>query len=262
LLRTYLEIDLTIVMPVFNEELGIEEFLLELEEFLGDLSPEYLIINDASTDGSLGILNDLAHSGFPLTCHTNLLNCGHGYSTLLGLELGLLKSRTVLIVDGAGRFPGAGIREFVEQFHKSNYDVGEGIRTYRNEPLFRRFVSFTTRLLLLASTGKIVKDPNTPLRIYNSSLLESLLQHVSPNSMIPNLEISTHIRKKNIPVLEFEIVVQERRGGLTTGSTWGQSVSKNLPNRKFLLFCFKGLLVWCRSIKQARKRSSNPGAKL
>ena len=202
------------MMPAFNEELGIKEFLSELEEFLGDLSPKYIVVNDGSTDGTSAVLNDLTYSGFPLSCHTNTSNFGHGYSTLLGLNLGLLSSNTVLIVDGAGRFKGSDVRQFVDLFLSSNYEVGEGIRIDRHDPFFRQFVSFITRILLLATTGKSVRDPNTPLRIYNRTILESLVSLVSPNSLIPNLEISTLLRKRKIPVLEFPIKVYNRRGGV------------------------------------------------
>ena len=51
--------DLSVVVPIYNEELGISEFAQQLKSNLDDLKIKYevIFINDGSTDSSQRIIN-------------------------------------------------------------------------------------------------------------------------------------------------------------------------------------------------------------
>lgn len=53
-------IDLTIVLPIYNEVENIEPLLSEIEDVLGSLSYEVIAVDDGSNDGSRKLLTDLA----------------------------------------------------------------------------------------------------------------------------------------------------------------------------------------------------------
>jgi len=43
---------ISVVMPAFNEEEGIVEFLSELNESLSQFDPFFVVVDDLSTDGT------------------------------------------------------------------------------------------------------------------------------------------------------------------------------------------------------------------
>ena len=83
----------SIIIPVFNEKLKIEELLNHLKEY-SDLGHEILIINDGSTDGTREIL-----SRFDFINLINIIpNKGKGNALIIGLQNAI--NNKIVIFDG------------------------------------------------------------------------------------------------------------------------------------------------------------------
>ena len=61
---------LSIIIPVFNEESTIDEIIKRIENVPLSVDKEVIVVNDASTDNTPGILNKLkGHSALILLEH-------------------------------------------------------------------------------------------------------------------------------------------------------------------------------------------------
>lgn len=224
-------------MPAYNEDSGIAEFIGELNEHLDKWQPSFFIVDDCSKDQTVVVANALAEQGITIKVVPNELNSGHGPSTVKALQLGLINEPDLVVaIDGDGQFFGSDVAKVVQLLLDSKCDIAEGVRTLRGDPIYRRFVSLTTRLLVFSRGRRFPRDANTPLRVYRPTALRQHLDALNPETMIPNLVISANSRRWKMKVQEIEVRSIPRRGLDQTSITWGKS-RRQLPTRRFLKFC-------------------------
>jgi len=248
---------IVVVMPAWNEEEGIAEFLTELHDSLARWEPTFIVIDDKSTDGTAAVIQDLQTSGLPVSASTNDVNSGHGPSTIRALRAGLLtQADAIVALDGDGQFVGSDVDAVVATLFDTHADVVEGVRRSRNDPLYRQAVSAVTRSLVWSRSRRWPADANTPLRVYQPSVLEALLAQIPDSASTPNLLISALCRQTEVNVTEVPVRSIPRRGSDQQGSTW-KAKSKSLPSKRFVKFCTQAAREWWAT-KPAPVRSSPP----
>jgi len=233
--------ELAIVMPVFNEAEGIEEFINEIRFCFRSVNPMFITIDDCSTDATWLVLSEMKKKSDDLILAQNQVNLGHGQSTIRALKLGLLeKPKYIMSVDGDGQFLGNELLNFYKTFSSSNSNYAEGNRINRQDPWFRKFISLVTRVMVLAKSGKKSIDANTPVRIYKAETLENLIENIENTSLVPNLRMSIIVRKIGNEIFTFNLSNIPRRGSSSQGSSWG-SGGTILPSRRLFKFCKKAI---------------------
>ena len=96
---------LAIVMPVFNESDGIENFINEINLIFQNIEFGIFIIDDNSSDKTPSLLEELKSKNQINDWKRNLKNLGHGPSTLNALVEGInSKADYIIAVDGDGQF--------------------------------------------------------------------------------------------------------------------------------------------------------------
>ncbi len=249
---------IAVVMPAWNEADGIEEFIRELDEHLNGWSPEFIVVDDCSTDGTKHVLQVLHETGINVTCRTNPENLGHGPSTLTALRLGLSTDAALIVaLDGDGQFLGSDVASLVKIAATASpvHHVIEGVRTDRHEPVYRRLISAVTKLLVFLRSRSMPLDANTPLRIYRRDVLPHLIEHIPTDSLIPNLHISALVRELKLDVRMVPVTSRVRRGAVRTGSTWG-NIGKLLPNRRLVKFCLRAASEWFGALRTRNHRQT------
>lgn len=232
-------------MPAYNEADGIVEFLEDIEEFLTVDLDYVVIVNDQSTDLTKLTIETYQGLGGKIVLVTNERNQGHGPSFINAIYTALSFNPDIVItVDGDGQFRAADIKEHLIYFQRAGLDVLECVRTERTDPLFRKVITFSLRLFIYARTGSKPLDSNTPLRIYESSVLRDLASQLPANTLLPNLRFSALIRRAEISFEQRRIKSRQRRGISAGGSTW-KAKREWLPSRRFILFCRSAVLeLW------------------
>jgi glycosyltransferase involved in cell wall biosynthesis len=237
-------LSIAVVMPAWNESEGIVGFIDELLTALAEWQPRVIIINDSSTDETELRLQELVDRGLPVQFSTNEANSGHGPSTIRALQLGLVSgAQRVISIDGDGQFVGEDVARLVSISLEGRQDIVEGVRTSREDPAYRKFVSATTRTLVWTRSRSWPKDANTPLRVYRPEILADLLEVIPASASTPNLLISALSRRWPISLAEVEVTSIPRRGSDSNGSTWGIK-RKALPSKRFVSFCRKAIREW------------------
>ena len=232
---------ISVVMPAYNEESGIAEFIVEMDEHLKAWNPIFFVVDDCSKDQTVNVAQSLVEQGVEIRVVSNDMNSGHGPSTVRALRLGLsIDPELVVAIDGDGQFIGTDVAKVVAEFVALNCDIAEGVRTQRDDPVYRKLVTAITRLLVFSRTRQLPRDANTPLRVYRPSALSRILQAVGPNTMIPNLKISSISRRWKMNVNQIPVSSIPRRGLDQSSVTWGNS-RRQVPTRRFLKFCFRAM---------------------
>lgn len=236
-----------VVMPQFNEETIICSFLQSLRtafEVLEIHVTNFVCIDDNSTDRSVESLISLASSGFPLEIKTNAVNLGHGPTTVRALFAGLdTNSDFVLAIDGDGQFNPSEVAEACKFALINDFAVLECQRINREDPVFRKLVSFFTRVLILIRTHQIVADANTPLRIYKNTYLSEVINQIPTMSLIPNLHMGCISRSKDYKIGKHEVSFLKKNSG-EESTMFGRNKRQYLPSSRFVKFCFRAALEW------------------
>jgi dolichol-phosphate mannosyltransferase len=128
---------LSVVVPLYNEEENIPELHRRLSAALGELLMDYelVFVNDGSTDPTPGLLNDL-HARDP---HVTVLhlsrNFGHQAAVCAGLEHA--RGQAVIVMDGDLQDPPEVLGAFVAKW-REGYDVVYAVRQHRKEGALKR----------------------------------------------------------------------------------------------------------------------------
>jgi glycosyltransferase involved in cell wall biosynthesis len=248
-------VKVVIAMPIYNESEGIHEFLSELHSVFSEVDHSFIVVDDASSDNIQDIINQLvSRNHFSIIFSRNDFNLGHGPSTHRGLTLALSQDPDfVIAIDGDGQFIASEVFSAFSHFLRMDSDVLLGIRKRSKEPIYRRIVTYVTRIIVLFKTTQFPADANTPFRIYRIDALKSLLKEVPPTCLIPNLFISVLIRKHSLSFTEFNLQFIERKGKGSTGTTWG-TTRVHIPSKKFILFCMKSFVQFVQFSRVSQHR--------
>ena len=185
--------DLSVVVPIYNEELGISEFAKQLKSNLDDLKIQYevIFINDGSTDSSQKIINSIIWP--ELKSYEFQFNAGH----MKALEAGLEKSTGNLIItmDSDLQHPPAYIKDFINNQKETGAEVVYGIRDLRKEDgLFKRLSAKFYYKLMRKLSGISIRSNAADFRLITKSVRDVLV----------SLEEQNKIFRLLIPSLNFQ----------------------------------------------------------
>ena len=93
--------DLSVVVPIFNEEENIEELVHEITHSLEDINFEIIVVDDKSSDGSLQILQKIKKTNARLRVVKHSRNYGQSFAVRSGIKHA--KSECIATLDGDGQ---------------------------------------------------------------------------------------------------------------------------------------------------------------
>ena len=169
--------ELSIVIPVYNEEENVEPLIGEIEGALAAAGKTYEIIavDDGSKDHTFKLLRQL-HGSRPRLKIVRLKR-NFGQTAAMAAGLAYAEGEIIIVMDGDGQNDPADIPELMKEIEEGN-DLVAGWRFNRQDPFFRRhlpslianrLISWTTRVKLhdYGCTLKAMrKDVAKSLRLY------------------------------------------------------------------------------------------------
>ncbi|MEZ5975639.1 MAG: glycosyltransferase family 2 protein [Planctomycetota bacterium] len=161
----------TLVVPAYNEENGIEGVVRRLLG-LGWQGPfELLVVNDGSSDGTKAVLDRLRAEFRQLHVIEHERNRGYGAALRTGFEAA--EHEIVVITDADGTYPEDRIGELV-QLVRDGADMAVGARTGDavHIPLVRRPAKAALRMLASYLAGTRIPDLNSGLRAIRRELVQ------------------------------------------------------------------------------------------
>jgi dolichol-phosphate mannosyltransferase len=185
-----MQTDLSIIVPVYNEEFGIVEFVNQLKVDLDKLQIQYevIFINDGSTDATQEKIDSIKWD--ELKSFEFQFNAGH----MKALEAGFEKScgKLIITMDSDLQHPPKYIRHFIEKQKETNADVVYGIRDSRKEDsLFKRMTAKFYYSLMRKLSGINIRTNAADFRLITKSVRDVLVDLQEENKvfrlLIPSL---------------------------------------------------------------------------
>ncbi len=177
---------LSVIIPVYNEELCLEELCQRLYQVLKEIgkSFEVLFIDDGSSDGSLELLLQLKSK----YRFMKIIRFSRNYGQHPAVTAGMAESRGGIIVtlDADLQNPPEEIPKLIEALQKG-YDIAAGWRKQREDSIFRTLPSLVVNRLISRVTTVKLHDYGCMLRAYSRVLVERYLKCEERSSYITAL---------------------------------------------------------------------------
>ncbi|MGH9749670.1 MAG: glycosyltransferase [Candidatus Polarisedimenticolia bacterium] len=192
--------DLSVVIPVYNEEKSLDRLHARLDPVLRGLGRPYeiLYVDDGSRDGSLEVLKALQRS-HPGTVRVVELyrNAGQFMAILAGFER--VRGEVVLTLDADLQNPPEEIPRLLAKLDEG-YDLVNTWRQDRHDSGFRRLASRLANRIAARITGMQLRDYGCMLRAYRREVVRQVVASREHAAYVPTLANALARRATEIPV--------------------------------------------------------------
>lgn len=210
--------DLTIIVPVFNEEDNMEALETKLNDYLkvSRVKSCVLFVNDHSTDSSLNKIKELC-SKHPDFYYISFKRNG-GLSAAMKAGIDYAGSKYVGYMD-------ADLQTTPEDFdllleHIDQYELVMGIRANRKDSGFKKLQSKIANGFRRMMTKDGVQDTGCPLKIMHTSYAKRIPFFTGMHRFLPALILLQNGRIKQVPVRHFP-----RLAGVSKYNLWNRLIS-------------------------------------
>jgi glycosyltransferase involved in cell wall biosynthesis len=186
------EIELSVVIPVHNEEDNIAPLVARTCEALGDFGRpwELVLVDDGSTDATLAnARKELAREGLVLRIVELQRNFGQAAALQAGIDIA--RGRLLATLDGDLQNDPHDIPRMVEAFEERDLDLLCGWRKKRQDGLMLRLIpSWAANALIRKVTGVAVHDYGCSLKVYRTAVIKQIRIMGGMHRFIPALVAS------------------------------------------------------------------------
>jgi glycosyltransferase involved in cell wall biosynthesis len=261
---------LTIVVPVYNEEQALPELIGPLLEYSKAENWRIIFVNDGSTDRSGEYLNQYKKHKFISIYHHKL---NHGYGGALKTGIRNVKTQYIVTIDADGQHSPSDIKKLFRFAIQNNADMVIGSRSKQKKHTYRSLGKWIIRTFAHLLVPLPINDLNSGFKLYQSSLAQTYIK-ICPDSMAFSDVITLIFIKQRKLVLEYAIDVKPRQSGKSTITTLTafETIMEILniavlfnPLRIFLplsLFCLTTGLIWGTYVQLSVGRGISVGAML
>jgi len=195
--------EVSVIIPLFNEEVGIKGLLDRILELKFHELYEVLVINDGSSDNSLEVVKK-----YPVKVYSHSVNKGYGAALKTGIRKA--KGEKVVILDSDGQHDPANIPEFVKML--DDYEMVIGTRDkdsfkVRTRQIGKRVIRWVGEYLV----EQKLPDYNSGYRGFNKELIKGML-HMMPNGFSFSTTSTLAFLKEGYSIGTIPIKVEERVG--------------------------------------------------
>ena len=203
------KVDISVLVPILNEEESIRELNERLHKSLDSLAKTYEIIyiNDGSTDGTQQLLEEFHGQD----THVRVVEFNRNYGQHMALFAGMERSRgdMVITIDADLQNPPEEIPKLVAKIDEG-FEVVGTYRKERKDSIFRTLPSYIVNKITAKLVGVRLRDWGCMLRAYSRDIVDSMNMCGESASFIPALA-ATFARK----VTEIEVRHEARKKGVT-----------------------------------------------
>ena len=177
-------IELSVVIPVMNEEDNIPPLLEAVHNALKDFEYEVILVDDGSTDNTKKKILEHANGHVILV----ELRKNYGQSTAMTAGIDHARGNFIVMLDGDLQNDPTDIPFMLELLKKEDWDVVAGNRKNRKDGMvLRKIPSRIANALIRRWTGVYIKDYGCTLKIFRREIAEDLGMYGELHRFIPVL---------------------------------------------------------------------------
>jgi undecaprenyl-phosphate 4-deoxy-4-formamido-L-arabinose transferase len=206
-------LDVSTVVPVFNEEANLLELHRRLAASLASSGKRYemIFVDDGSSDRSLEILREIAEKDPNVVVVELVRNFGQHAAVFAGFARA--RGEVVVTLDADLQNPPEEIPKLLAKIDEG-YDAVGGWRAERHDSILRTLPSRLVNRVMSAVTGVRLHDYGCMLRAYRRTVVESMCRCNEISSFIPALANTFAKRVCEVPVGHAERSAGNSKYGL------------------------------------------------
>jgi glycosyltransferase involved in cell wall biosynthesis len=224
-------LDLSVVIPIYNEAKNVEKLYEKLEEVLSKLDKSYevLLVDDGSTDGTTDELTEIHKRNSKYKVIQFRRNYGQTAAISAGFDYAL--GDVIVTIDADLQNDPKDIPKILKKI-EDGYDVVSGWRKERKDPFLTRIIpSKVANWLISILAGIHLHDYGCTLKAYSKDVAKNVQLYGEMHRYIPALASWIGINVTEVPVSHHE----RRFGKSKYGLSRTPRVILDLITLKFLL---------------------------
>jgi len=200
------DLDFSLVVPVYNEREIVRELVARSVPAMAALDGtfEVVLVDDGSTDGSSGILDELAAAEPRLSVLHFERNCGQSAAFDAGFRHA--RGRVIVTIDADLQSDPADIGKLLP--HLERFDAAVGIRQDRHDTRWRKFSSWFANGVRNRLTREEIADTGCPLKAFRAEAIRSVCMWKGSHRFLPTL-----LRLKGYTVTQVAVPHHARTAG-------------------------------------------------
>ena len=207
--------DISVFLPVFNEEPNLSLLHAKLDEALATLgrTAEIIYVDDGSTDGSLGVLRTLVNSDQRV--RVIALKRNYGQTAAMSAGIDAARGRVLIPMDADLQNDPADIKRLLDKLDEG-YDVVSGWRRNRQDKKWtRRVPSMIANRLISWIGGVPLHDYGCSLKAYRREALADVRLYGEMHRFIPIYASWAGASVAEIPVMHHPRTMGKSKYGLS-----------------------------------------------
>jgi glycosyltransferase involved in cell wall biosynthesis len=179
--------DISIVIPAYNEEESLPDLIRKVTDVLQDLnkSHEIIIVDDGSNDNTLAVLKNLKREYTTLKIISFRKN--YGKSAALSEAFKIAAGNYVITMDADLQDDPEEIPNLISALDSGEYDLVSGWKKRRHDPLSKTIPSKFFNFVTSRMTGIKIHDFNCGLKIYRNVVIKDLQIYGELHRFLPVL---------------------------------------------------------------------------
>ncbi len=192
---------LSIIVPVYNEERTLKTILEKIKKTrLKNVKKEIIIVDDASTDGTKKILENIKDKSIKIIRHKK--NMGKGYA--IRTALNSITGDIILIQDADLEYDPNDYAKLIKPIIEKKVDVVYGSRILNQKSKYSRFAYYAAGRSLTVITNLLyginITDEPCGYKAFSSRIIKNIKLKCKRFEFCP--EVTAKIAKKGIRIHE------------------------------------------------------------
>ncbi|MBN2143402.1 MAG: glycosyltransferase family 2 protein, partial [Candidatus Aureabacteria bacterium] len=177
--------DLSVVVPVYNEEKNVQNLIKEIQDIIKNLTlkSEIIFVDDGSSDNTASLLEHSIKQTPQLKVIQLRKNFGQTSALVAGFDHA--DGQIIISMDGDGQNNPADIPRLIEKIQEG-YDIVSGWRKIRKDPFWsRRLPSQVANKIISWSTRVKLHDYGCSLKAFRREVIENINLYGEMHRFIP-----------------------------------------------------------------------------
>lgn len=208
-------LELSVIMPAFNEGVHIHANVLRVCEALADTRFEIIVVDDGSSDNTFAESQRAAGEGRPVRVVKNKTNLGKGASLFHGFEF--TSGQVVAFLDSDLEIAPENLLTLARVMQETDADVVAGVKDLQSNqfPPMRRLMSRGYRAMVSFLFGLAITDTQTGIKLFRREVLADAIPRVSARRFAFDIELLVAASRFGYQIVERPVEISyHRRGGL------------------------------------------------
>lgn len=201
--------DLSVIIPAYNEAERLPSMLIDLRSFLKDyeLSYEVIVVNDGSKDNTVNVVKDFQKDFQNLRLINNSENRGKGFAVRTGMLEA--KGDVKMFADADGATPFKEVLKLSREIEKGN-DVVIASRAMKDSKiktsLFRKFRGRVFNFLVNNVLGLKLTDMQCGFKLFNKKAADIIFSNQKLDGFAFDIELLFKAKKYGFSIKEVPVV--------------------------------------------------------